>query len=222
VGLQLDRQELLSKYTADSKSVRALETRIAEVQRLLDQERKTTHSTHAASGSAARRLSMELIDARTLQTSLQARLDKQKAEIDRIGSVIDRLDKLAAQRQDLDTKLQIAERAYFTYLRKEEEARFSGAVQQSKIANLAIAERAAVPRAPEPSRTLLVLLFGTLFSGGIGFIIAFLLDWRDHSVKTVSEAEVVSGLPVIGLIPADRPQDEGRGYREPPRLLPAS
>ena len=86
------------------------------------------------------------------------------------------------------------------YVKKEEQARFTDEMHDAHVADLAVAERATVPPAPEPSRTTLLILFGTAFSTFCGIGLAFFLNRLDPTVKTVSDARYLVGLTPMVLL----------------------
>jgi capsular exopolysaccharide synthesis family protein len=57
-----------------------------------------------------------------------------------------------------------------------------------------------LPLLPSSPRQLVVLGAGTIFGGGLGFALAFLLVWLDNKFHTVSQIQLASGLPILATI----------------------
>ena len=89
-----------------------------------------------------------------------------------------------------------------TYLKKEEEARFSRALDESRIVNLNVAEPAEVPIDPEAAHRMETIFVGILLSLALGLGLAFVREQLDPTVKSSAEAERLTGLPVISEIPS--------------------
>jgi len=88
------------------------------------------------------------------------------------------------------------------YLRKQEEARISDALDRQRISNVVVAEPAAVPFLPQP-RWLFALLGGGLFAALSSIALAFAVDYWDPSFRTPEEVESFLGSPVVAAIPRD-------------------
>ena len=54
------------------------------------------------------------------------------------------------------------------------------------------------PVSPQPFRTMMIAIFGGL---GSGIVFVGLLNFLDRSIKTVDQAEYISGLPVLAAVP---------------------
>jgi len=93
-----------------------------------------------------------------------------------------------------------AKEAYATYAKKEEEARFTTALDESSIVNLAIAERAQPPVTPEKTKSMLIFAVGSMMSLLAGVGLAFIRDRLDPAVKSAAEAHGVTGLPILAEV----------------------
>jgi polysaccharide biosynthesis transport protein len=130
-----------------------------------------------------------------------------KARVDALRSLaadqrakVDHLDQIATEQEHLEQQLASAKEAYTTYAKKEEEARFSSAMDESSIVNLAIVERAEPPVAPEKTKSMMIFIAGTMMSLLAGVGLAFLRDRLDPAVKSASEAQGVTGLPILAEV----------------------
>jgi capsular exopolysaccharide synthesis family protein len=67
--------------------------------------------------------------------------------------------------------------------------------------DVAVIDPAPVPLWPDPAQTRLVLIFallGGLMVGGLG---ALLLEFLDFRVRRAADAEEITGLPLVGMVP---------------------
>jgi uncharacterized protein involved in exopolysaccharide biosynthesis len=181
----MQRSELLSRYTPTSAVVRDVDRQISEVRRLLANERSASVDMRRR----AARAKMEANDARIV--ALQAQITKYRETIERLEKVLPEWNRLL-------NNAQTQKESYLSYLRKEEEARVSSALDESQIVNIAIAERAQVPGEPEGAALKRTSAFGAALSLLIGIGLAFFRDWMDPSVKSAGQIERLVGLPVLG------------------------
>jgi len=187
--LQIERSEMLSSYAATSIFIKDLDRQIGETASLKRRE-ETAIVAQMRSETAA-----EL-------GALQARIASVTAEIERSYTNLETISESEGEQAQLEQELTAARESYVTYLKKEEEARFSKALDDSRIVNLNVAEAAEVPTDPEAARQFETILVGILLSLALGIALAFAREQLDPNVKSSAEAERLTGLPVISEIPS--------------------
>jgi len=89
---------------------------------------------------------------------------------------------------------------YLLYLGKREQERTSDALDQRRIANVAIAVPAIVPALPAVSPVLVVLL-GFLFALVSGISSAFVAEHLDPSFRNPQEVAKLLNMPVLAAVP---------------------
>lgn len=198
--LDLERSAMLAQYTPSSTIIRDLDRQILRAKEMLAAERKQTSTALGESGPTMQKLILDLVTTRTSKDQLAGRLDALDAEIETYAGRLDRLDRLSSEHKRLRARAGAAEDAYLTYLKKEEEARFSKALQAASIMDVEVIERAATPTRPDPTGKTLVFLLGTILSMGLGLMMAVVRDRLDPSLKTITEVQEISGLPVVGSL----------------------
>jgi uncharacterized protein involved in exopolysaccharide biosynthesis len=196
--LELARSALLAQWSPTSAFVRDADRQIETARRLLAAEKKSATSTFSGGGAAMQDLTMQLVDARTRKAQIESRLKALDSEIAEYAGKLDQLDRLAPEHRRLKARASAMEDAYITYLKKEEEARFSNALREASIMNVEIAEAAGVPVRPDPSGKTLVVLLGVIVSLGLGLAAGLARDRLDPALATAAEVEVLSGLPSVG------------------------
>ena len=132
--------------------------------------------------------------------SAQARLDTIHAQITEARQTLGHLDSIAAEQERLEQDVATAKEAFATYYRKQEQARLSSALDASRIVNVAIAQPAQVPVGPAKSYRSLLLALGGVMSLMAGIAVAFVFDQLDPSVRDATDAQGVTGLPVLAEI----------------------
>lgn len=86
------------------------------------------------------------------------------------------------------------------YLRKEEEARISDALDRQRFSNVVLAEPATLPLNPQ-SRGLLILVFGGPLAVLVSVVMVLIADRWDPSFRTPHEVEAFLGTPVLAALP---------------------
>jgi uncharacterized protein involved in exopolysaccharide biosynthesis len=181
----MQRSELLSRYTPTSAAVRDVDRQITEVRRLLANERTSSVDT----SRRAARAKLEANDAKIAAL---------KTQIAKYRETIEQLERVLPEWNRLQNGAQSQKETYLAYLRKEEEARVSSALDESRMVNIVVAEHAQAPGEPMGGRLKKTSAFGAAFSLLLAVGIAFLRDWMDPSVKTAGQIERMVGLPVLG------------------------
>lgn len=197
--LRLQRSQLLAQFAPTSVKIRDLDRQIGEAERLLASERIAGGAT---ANPAYLALVTELTQTQAQIAALTARIEALRTQLAARRATTAHLDEIAPEFERLDQEAATAREAFLNYQKKEEQARFSAALDESRIVNVAIVEPADVPVAPIPSRAAMTFIAGTVFSLVAGLGLAFLRDRLDPSVKTAAEATTITGLPVIARIPS--------------------
>jgi len=114
------------------------------------------------------------------------------------------------QKQSLVREIQASTDAYLLYRKKAEEARVTAALDESKIANVAIGElasRQGMPVGPPKNLSLIFAIMVGLVSGIGG---AFLREFFDGSIKSEQEIRSTVDLPLLGSIPEEKNGKNGK------------
>ncbi len=203
--LEVKRSQLREKFTPDAQPLREVESQILQAKRILAQETATRVQEQSSRRNPHyESLAAALLRAESQLSSAQARqgvLQQHVEDYHGITRQLDALDfQMAPLRRDLDRNVN----AYLGYLKKEEEARFAGVLDQHHIVNVKVAEPAHIPTepvAPSRSRTLLI---GVILGVAVALGLAFAVDRLDHSLKTPADVEQHLGLPLLASIPVQK------------------
>lgn len=198
--LELQRSELLSKYAPTSVKVRDIDRQIAQAKALMNSNRETLAETTNAINPAYQSLEVDLAQTKAQVAAVTARVEALRAQVSEYKTAVAHLDEISSEQERLEQAVASAKEAAATYAKKEEEARFTTALDESNLVDLAVAERAEVPTVPEKSKQALMLILGAVMSLVAGVGLAFLRDRLDPSVKSAAEAQTVTGLPILAEI----------------------
>jgi succinoglycan biosynthesis transport protein ExoP len=144
------------------------------------------------------------------ESMLRDALEKQKQEENKLNeSAIE----YSILKRDLESYRQL----YEGLMEKMKEAGVSAGLKSN---NFRIVDVARVPTAPIEPNIFRNLLFALILGLTSGVGLAFLLEGLDNTVRTTEQAQMISGLPPLGMIPmGSRTAREGANGR---RLVIAS
>ena len=199
--LELERDSLLQRYTADDRLVKDKEAEIEELKKKLATVKETSVGSESISlNDVHRRILNELLQARVQLRGLNEKkvaLTRQvesysttAADKKRKGFEYDRLlREVNTRKENLDL-----------YKKRAEEARISDAMDERKFSNAYILERATLPL-PRANYSAFVLMALTITAAmGIAVAAAFGLEYLNKTLRNENDIEEQIGLPVLATI----------------------
>jgi uncharacterized protein involved in exopolysaccharide biosynthesis len=199
--LELKRTELLTKFEPTYRPVQEVEEQIAQTRAAIAAAEKAPLRDEVTDRDPTyEALRSELAKAKTELAATEARAAATASLVRVYRKEGEQLDRKELLQQDMLRAAKADEENYMLYLRKEEEARISDALDRQRFSNVVVAEPASVPFTPQ-GRRLLVLVFGGLIACLASVILAFGMDRWDPSFRTPDEVESFLGSPVVAAIP---------------------
>ena len=201
--LELKRTNLLTKFEPTYRPVQEVEQQIAQTRAAIEAAEKAPLRDEITDRDPTyEALKSELAKAQTNLAGLEARATATASLVRTYKTESAQLDSKEVLHQDILRAAKADEENYMLYLRKQEEARISDALDRQRISNVVVAEPAAVPFTAQ-SRWLFVLMLGGLLAGVSSVVLAFAVDYWDPSFRTPEEVESLLGSPVVAAIPRD-------------------
>ncbi|HVR10084.1 MAG TPA: hypothetical protein VMW75_18710 [Thermoanaerobaculia bacterium] len=199
--LEIQRSEAITKYTPTSTPVRELDSQIAETRKLLSgQSVEQMAGSKTAVNPTYQAVEIELVQRQAEMAALTARVKALSGEQARVRGQLARLAEVTPELERLQNDEKSANDAYLDYMKKGEEARLTTALDQSGLVNISILERAEIPNSPEPSKDQYKMIVGVLASFALGTALALLRERFDPAVNSGTQAERMTGVPVIESI----------------------
>ncbi|WP_143167785.1 GumC family protein [Chroogloeocystis siderophila] len=199
--LAIDR----GRFQADHPTVAALETRKAELERLLQQRVEGNFGRNQSPNLRGLQLSayeQELTQDLARSEARRLGLESQLAALSNLQTAytqkLNSIPRLEQQQADLERERDTAQATYNLLQQRYQEARIA---ENQNASNASIISAAFVPPEPAGSRQLSILA-ALLMGGFAAAATIYILEARDKSLKTVDEAKRVFGLPLLGIIPA--------------------
>jgi uncharacterized protein involved in exopolysaccharide biosynthesis len=201
LNLELKRTELLQKFEPTYRAVQELEAQISQTRAALEEaERSQLHEETTDRDPTNLMLSGDLAKARADLAGLQARAEATARTVQMYRQNARSLESKEITQNDLLRTVKAEEERYLLYLRKEEEARISDALDRKRIINVAIAEAATVPPFPSNHR-LMTLLVGLLLAAVMSFGTAWSAEYLDPTFRTPDEVKSFLNVPVLAALP---------------------
>ncbi|MEM9555771.1 MAG: Wzz/FepE/Etk N-terminal domain-containing protein [Acidobacteriota bacterium] len=202
LALEMERSELLSRFTPTSTRVREVERRIDEARRLLTETSdERLEEVMTAINPAYQTLNLDMVQTEARLVAALARVTALVQQIDEYRAKLNRLDLLATELARLKSDVENKREAHETYLRKEEEARLSSSLDESGIVNLAIFERAETPSAPIARDAKPLLAGGGIGGFILGVLFALIRDFADPRLKGSAQAHRLASAPIVAEVP---------------------
>jgi uncharacterized protein involved in exopolysaccharide biosynthesis len=198
--LELKRTELLGKFEPSYRPVQEVDAQIAQTRvTLAAAEKSQLHDETTDRDPTYEWVREELTKSKADLASLQARAKATAMTVRLYRENARSLEQNEVIQDDLTRTVKATEDNYLLYLRKEEEARISDALDRKRIINVAVAEAASVPALPSNHRSMTVvvgLLLATLTSVGL----AFASDYMDPTFRTPDEVSSFLNTPVLATM----------------------
>jgi len=141
----------------------------------------------------------ELAKAQSQLSSEQARATALSRSVQAYEKQASDLDQKEVIQEGLLRDKNAEEANYLLYMRKQEEARISDALDESRIINVAVVEPVAVPVVPSRSRPL-VLFLGFLAAIIVSLGVAVVAEYLDPSLRTSEDIQEFLDLPVLASV----------------------
>jgi uncharacterized protein involved in exopolysaccharide biosynthesis len=201
LAAQVKRSQLTLKYDASYPLVKEVDEEIAETKEAIAKAEAAKYVNRTTD----RDPTYEYL--RQDQAKTEADLASQRATAAAlVGSVhgmqmeMVKLDQQAVTQAGLLREAKADEGNYLLYLGKREQERTSDALDQKRIANVAIAVPAVTPVLPKYS-PLLVMLLGLIAAFIFATGAAYIMEYIDPSFRTPQEVSETLSIPVLATMP---------------------
>jgi exopolysaccharide transport family protein len=129
--------------------------------------------------------------ARSRETSLQQSFDQLKGLSSSSGPALVRLHELQREAEANRT-------LYESYLARSKD---TTAQESLEMPDSRVVTKASIPIVPSSPKSMLILGLALMLGLGGGGVLAFLADYLDGRVKTLEQAEDITGVPALAALP---------------------
>jgi len=201
VVAQLKRTQLLMKYDPSYPLVHEVDQEIAVTKAAIAEAQKTQYQAETTDRDPTWELLREdLARTRSDLAAQKATAAAAQQSIQTIQAQMVDLDQKAVKQGGLLREAKADESNYLLYLSKREQARTLDALDQSRVANVAIASPPVMPVLPAFS-PMLVIAIGFFLALFVSIGGAFAIDYLDTSFRTPNEVVDILNVPVLASVP---------------------
>ena len=198
LNLQLKRTELLQKFEPSYWSVQEVDAQIAQTQAAIRGTDKLRDET-TDRNPISEWVNSELTKAWAQLAAEQTRGEELSRTVRSYQERASMLDGKEVIQERLVRDQKANEANYLLYLRKQEEARISDALDRRRIVNVAVAEAAEVPALPSRSRPM-ALSVGFLAAIAGSLAAAAAAERLSPSLRTLDEVQELLSVSVLASI----------------------
>jgi uncharacterized protein involved in exopolysaccharide biosynthesis len=201
LAAELKKTQLLMKYEPNYPLVEEADQEVAETQAAIASATKEQYVNQTTDRDPTFELMRE--DVAKTQADLafqQATAAGIEQSIHRLQTQMVDLDQKALRQADLTREVKADEANYLLYVSKREQERTSDALDEKRIANVAIAVPPVVPILPLIGPALIIFC-GIVLACFIGAGAAFLAEYLNPSLRTPAEVFEVLRIPVLASVP---------------------
>lgn len=201
LALEQKRTELLDKFEPTYRPVQEVEAQIAQSRAAIAAAEKSPLRDEATDRDPTYEWEKgELAKAKADLAGLQARAKATALAVEAYREQARLLGQQQVVQDDLIRTVKDKEENYQLYLRKEEEARISDALDRRRIINVAVLEAATVPSLPSNHRAMTVLV-GLTLATLTSLALAFASEHLDPTFRTPDEVSSFLSIPVLAAMP---------------------
>jgi len=200
LALQLQEQDLLKKYTEESRLVANVRKEIQFVQNFLKEQEADISSRVGTGNRVYQEMELERIKTQADLKSQEAKAATLASQLGKLDEEIRSLDSSEIAFGTLKRELSTNEKYYQTYVDRLEEARISENMNLNKLANISVIQEAAVSEKPVRPRKELNVLIGIFIGGISGIGLALFSEGLSQSFTTPESAERRLALPVLTVV----------------------
>jgi uncharacterized protein involved in exopolysaccharide biosynthesis len=199
--LQLERDSLLQRYTADDRHVKDKEKEIDELKKQLETVKQTAVGSESISiNEVHRRILNELLGARVQLQALNEKKTSLTRQVESYSSAASDKKRKGFEYDRLLREVTTKKDSLDLYKKKGEEARISDAMDERKFSNAYVLERATLPLPRAGFSMVLLTVLTILISMGAAIAAAFGVEYFNSTLRNEADIEDQIGLPVLATI----------------------
>jgi len=199
--LELEKDSLLQRYTADDRLVKDKEREIDELKKRLETVKETSVGSESISlNDVHRRILNELLASRVQLRALNEKKINLTRQVETYSVAAADKKRKGFEYDRLLREVNIRKENLDLYKKRSEEARISDAMDERKFSNAYILERASLPLPQANSSAFMLMAMTIIVAMGIAVAAAFGLEYLNKTLRNEDDIEEQIGLPVLATI----------------------
>lgn len=208
--VRIDLIEQRDRFSDNAPQVNSLVKQEAELETLLENQIKQIHGgkqlgslksklLSISDGKSEREMVAEYANLGVERSGLLGRLAELESNLQVRQQNLENLPLLEKQQRELERRVEATQSTYQTLLGQLQDTQVA---ENQNVGNVRIIADAVIPEKPTSStQKKLIALIGSAMGALLATAFAFLLDFKDRSIKNSTEAEEIFGYPLQGVIP---------------------
>ena len=211
-SLYTELEGLKTKYTAKHPEVKAVQARIDNLEKALNNKTAEIVSGRTETNNPLyQNLNSQIIQLEVQQVTSAARIEVYNQRLTEMEVELDQFPQAELNFLRLQREKNVAEEIYLLLRNRKEEINIQQAMQTSDIF---VIDDAYLPENPIKPNLKLNLAIASVLSFMLSVFIIFLLEFMDNTIKNENDLEKISDLPVLGIIPNLDEIDHHKNYGE--------
>lgn len=200
--LRFERIKLLTDSTADHPRIKAIDQELRELTRRIDSIPVfVTESIKLRPNAAYVDLQGQINELSVEIEGLQTREDMLREQVRQSYDQLKNLPKKVVELQELQNKYDLARQRLVEYQQSLKTAETTKRLELDKEGTIfEVAEPTSPPSRPSSPNRVLIMLMGLMVGGVMTLSMIFILEYLDHSIKDISDAQRYLRMPVLGVI----------------------
>jgi len=199
--LELERARLINRYLPESETVRKLDTELAALREMLQQEQATILSSETSEANPVRRRFLQqLEEIRVEIAGLVARNQQLRKHIAELEANLDRINEGADLYEAVEREYRLAEENFSFYAKRLEEARMSEQLDAQRVANVSVASPPEFPIEPVYPKKLFLVGISIPVSLILGIGLAALIETMDDRLFSERDLDRTEEWPYLGVV----------------------
>ena len=201
LAAETKRTQLLLKYDPGYPLVQEAEQEVAQAKAAIAEAKKAPYINEETDRDPTFELLREDLAKNEADLAAQrGSLAANRQGVDSMQSQMVKLGSQSLQQADLQREAKVNEQNYLLYLSKREQERTSSALDETRIANVAVAVPPAIPVLPAYG-FLLVIQVALGLATVLGIGVTYGLEYLDKSFHTPAQVADFLGIPVVVALP---------------------
>lgn len=201
--LELERNELLQRYTEKDRRVQEKEAEIRALQvKLASPEREKIVVGERLGPNPVRQDMLQEWSNQTIKLGqIYPKRDTLARQLVELNNELEELNAKSYKYDAMRESLNNLKERYALYSKKAEEARIANAMDQEELVNVKVTDRAQIPLAPIPNNATILLILAAIVGAGAGVGGVLALEYVRPTFHSELDVERHLQLPVLALIP---------------------
>lgn len=203
--LEIQRENILSKYSKEHFKAEAVEEQIEKAEKILASAEKKRKESRRGPNDVFQKNEISLNLKKPELSSLVAKSAAYQKQIDEITQKQKEFLQMETKYLRLQRTINLEDANFRKYVNNLEQAKIDSLLQSENISNISVAQPASFSLKPSSPNKLMNLIMGIAFGAFVGFGFSIYREYRDGMSRESVPRIGSNSVPLIGMMPSLRP-----------------